>query len=168
MKSHAIWISHPRGTPGSSWLWNIWRGSKEPDHHNLNGPPGPADQGPAPSRHWTTQPTPACSSHGLGGPCAARTLLRARDSANNHHERFTSQLAAQNLQPTPPGPGGGHALHGPSRGPVTKTGPGADNTTSQDERPSGHPAGQDPKPTPGLTPQGPGGHPRCTDPPAAQ
>jgi hypothetical protein len=118
------------------------------------------------------QPTPARSSHEAGGTCAARTLLRAGDSAHNQHERSTSQLAAQDLHPIhgPHGqdPAEGQRRMDPPAGLVTQTGPGADDTTSQVERPSGRPAGQGPRLTLDLPLPGPGGHWRRTDPPAAR
>jgi hypothetical protein len=63
------------------------------------------------------------------------------------HEPARCTRPSADPWPALPGPGRGPALHGLSRGPVIQTGPGADNTTSQVERASGHPAGQDPRPT---------------------
>ena len=107
--------------------------STELDHHNLNRWLGP-DQPP----YFLSRPRPAPAmgpaGHALHGPSSEpetpHTTSTSGSRASSLHKTFSRPLAC--TARTRQGP----ALHGLSRGPVTQTGPGADNTTSQVERPS--------------------------------
>ncbi len=111
---HSIPISRPGGTPG--WLWNLWPGSTELDHHNLN-----KRLGPVPPLYSLSRPRPAPTmgpaGHALHRPsCEPETLHTASTSgsrASSLHKILSRPPActARTRQ--------GQALHGLSRGPVT-------------------------------------------------